>query len=97
MHDYLVIWLDYGKKYKLRITMPKHIESILEAAAEDMDNIVETPAANYLFTVREDRDTLTGTQAKIFWNIVAKCFCQLSAKTRPQDGTGFTRHASPQS
>ena len=54
--------------------MPKHINIILETAAEEMYSIAETPAANHMFTVREDGDALTGVQADLFRNLVAKIF-----------------------
>ena len=61
MHDYLGMHLYYGTKVKLRITMHKYINSIVEAAAEDIDSIAKTPAANHMFTVRGYGDTLIGT------------------------------------
>ena len=78
MHDYLGMRLDYYTKGKVRIPIPKHIKSILEAASEDMDNILETPAANHLFTMREDEDILTGTQAELFRTLVEK-YCSSAA------------------
>ena len=72
VHNYIDIWLNYDTKGKVRITMHIHIESILKAASEDMDGITETPASNHLFTVIEDDVTLTGIQANLFWNLVAK-------------------------
>ena len=48
VHNYLGMWLNYGTKCKVLINMPKHIESILEASAEDTDGIIETPASNHL-------------------------------------------------
>ena len=82
VYDYLGIRLNYGTKVKVRITMPKHIKGILEPAAEDMDVIVETPAANHLFTEREYGYTLTGTQDDLFRNLVAKIFF-VSFRSRP--------------
>ena len=82
LHDYLVTRLDYGTKFKVRITMPKHIESILEAAAEDMYGISETPAANHMLTVREDGDTFTGTQDDLFRSLVANIFF-VRCRSRP--------------
>ena len=83
MHDYLGMRINYGTQGKVHITMPKHIEGILEAAEEDMDGIAETPAANHLFTVREDEYTLTGMQAKLFQHIVQKILF-VSCKSRPE-------------
>ena len=54
--------------------MPKHIKSILETFAEDMYVIDNTPSDNNMFTVREDGDALTGVQADLFRNLVAKIF-----------------------
>ena len=62
--------------------MPKHIESILEAAAEDMYGISETPAANHMLTVREDGDTFTGTQDDLFRSLVANIFF-VRCRSRP--------------
>ena len=80
VYEHLGIWLDYRKKVKLHITMTKHIESILEAVAEDMDGIAETPLANNLFTVIEDGDTLTGTQDELLLNLVAKKYSSAAGK-----------------
>ena len=66
VHDYLDMRLDYSTKFKVHITMPNHIEGILEAAAEDMNGISETPASNHLFQVREDGSTLAPVQAGLF-------------------------------
>ena len=49
---YLVIRIYYDTKDKVCIAMPKHIESILEAAVEEMDDISQTPSDNHPFTVR---------------------------------------------
>ena len=72
MHDYLGMRIDYGTKGKVRITMPKHIKSILETSAEDMYVIDNTPSDNNMFTVREDGDRLTGTHDDLFRTLVAK-------------------------
>ena len=58
--------LYYGTKGKVCIAMPKHVKSILEIEVDDMDVIANTPAANHLFTLRGDGDTLIGTQSEFF-------------------------------
>ena len=42
VHDYIGMRLYYGTKGMVHITTPKHIESILEVSAEDMDGIYKT-------------------------------------------------------
>ena len=82
VHDYLGMRLDYGTKVKVRITLPKHTESILEAVAEYMGSIDETKEANHLFTVRKYGDTLMGMQADLFQTLVAKILF-VSCRSRP--------------
>ena len=66
VHDYLDMRLYYGTKGKVHITMPKDIEGILEAEAEDMNGITESPSANNLFQVQEDGGTLKPVKANLF-------------------------------
>ena len=82
LHDYLGLGLNYGTKGKVRITAPKHIESILEASAYDMYGITATSSANHMFTVREYGYTLTITQKDLFWTLVEKIFF-VSCRSRP--------------
>ena len=60
--------------------MHKHIERILEEAEEDMKCIDETPAANHLFTLKEDVDTLMGTQSDLSRTLVAKIFLSAASQ-----------------
>ena len=46
--------------------MPKHIEGILEAMAEDMDGVAETPEANHLLQVIKYGGMLTTVQANVY-------------------------------
>ena len=62
--------------------MPKHIEGIPEAAAEDMDGVSNTPTANHLFQVREDGGTLAPVQADLFQTIMEKILF-ISCQSRP--------------
>ena len=68
--------------------MPKHIEIILEAAAEDMDVITETPEANHMFKVIGGGDTLTGMQSDLFQTLVEK-ICFVSCRSRPHIKTAL--------
>ena len=49
VHNYLGVRVYYGTKGKLRITVPKHIEVILEEAAKDMDGVANNLAANHMY------------------------------------------------
>ena len=49
IHDYLWILLDFSKKGEVRITMPKHIQSILETAPTAIYGLAEAPYYNNLF------------------------------------------------
>ena len=46
--------------------MPKHIEGILEAMAEDMDGVAETPESNHLLQVIKYGGMLTTVQANVY-------------------------------
>ena len=82
VNDYLGMRIDYSKEGKARITMHKRIKGILEAAAENMNNIANTTAANHLSTVQEDGSTLTRVQTDLFRNLVAKILFA-SCRSRP--------------
>ena len=82
MHDSLGMRLYFSTKGKVHITVINHVKGILEAEEEEMNGIAETPAANHLFTVREDEYTLTGMQAKLFQHIVQKILF-VSCKSSP--------------
>ena len=82
VHDYLGMRMYYGTKSKVRITMPKHIEVVLEAATEDMDNAAKTPETNHVFQVQEDGGMLASLQADLFRNLVAKILF-VSFQSRP--------------
>ena len=43
--------LDFSKKGKVRSTMTKHIQSILENSPVEMDCLAETPYVNHLLQV----------------------------------------------
>ena len=80
--------LDYGTKGKVRLTMHEHIEGILEAAAEYMDSVSDTPASNHMFQVQEYGGTLTPVQANLFQTCLAKilfvsCRSRSDLKTVP--------------
>ena len=89
VHDYLGIRLDYKTKSKMRITMPKHIEVVLEAATEDMDNAAKTPETNHVFQVQEDGGMLASLQADLFRNLVAKILF-VSFQSRPDLKTALS-------
>ena len=58
--------LNHATKGKVRITMPKHIEGILEAMAEDMDGVAETPESNHLLQVIKYGGMLTTVQDNVY-------------------------------
>ena len=88
MHNYLGVRLDYGTKGKVRLTMHEHIEGILEAAAEDMDSVSDTPASNHMFQVQEYGGTLSPVQSNLFQNcleniLFVSCRSRSDLKTVP--------------
>ena len=71
VHDYLGIHLNFRKKFKVIVTMPKDIQIILETAPIDTDRLAETLADKHLFHVREEGDELLLQKEGIFCTIVA--------------------------
>ena len=52
MHDYLGMRLNYGTKVKVRITMPEHINIILDSSSYSINGIAKNPEDNHMFTVK---------------------------------------------
>ena len=50
--------LDLRENSKVKVNMPNHVQIIPETAPMDIDGLVETPADNYIFQVREDGNEL---------------------------------------
>ena len=82
VNNYLDMRFGYNTKGKVRITMPKHIEVILEEAEKDMDIFANTPASNHLLQVQEDGSTLLPVQADLFQTLVSKILF-VSCRSRP--------------
>ena len=54
VHDYLGMDLDFSSAKTLKIGMIKYIKKIHEDFLEEIKSAAATPAAEHLFTVRED-------------------------------------------
>ena len=80
--EHLGMELDYSKKGKVSLDMQKHIQSILAAAASDMDGLAETPAASHLFQTRTDAKSMSREQADLFRTMVAKILF-VACRSRP--------------
>jgi hypothetical protein len=82
-HDYLGMELDYSQKGKVIIRMEKYIQQILEGAPEDLDGVVNTPAAEHLFRINnQNPEFLNRANADRFHTTVAKLLF-LSKRGRP--------------
>ena len=62
VHEDLMVVLYLSMKGKARLMTPKHIQIILETDPIDMGGLAETPAANHLSQVREDKGNLSTQQ-----------------------------------
>ena len=71
IHDYLGMNLDFRVKGEVRIDMEHYIDMMLQDVPEDMEGVLDTPAAAHLFKVNsEDPKLLGDEQKKIFVHLV---------------------------
>jgi hypothetical protein len=71
-HEYLGMDLDYSEKGKVKIRMVPYLQSIIDEFPEEIMGTRVTPAADYLFHVRDDASPLPEEQAGIFHRTVAR-------------------------
>ena len=89
VQDYLGMRLDYGTKGNLRITIPKHVEGVLEAEAEKRDNVSDTPSANHMFQVQKDGVKLMPVQADFLQTILVNILF-ISCQSKPNLNTALS-------
>jgi hypothetical protein len=70
--DYLGMELDYSVPGQLRVTMIQFLKDMLVEFPEEITQTRMTPAADYLFRVRDDARRLPEEQAQLFHRFVAK-------------------------
>jgi hypothetical protein len=63
-HDYLGMELDYSVKGKVKITMIPFLEEMLEEFPEEITQTRTTPAAEYLFKVRDEGTIIPSVRRK---------------------------------
>jgi hypothetical protein len=71
-HDYLGMDFDYSEKKKVKIRMIPYLQSIIDDFPEEIIATRVTPAADYLFRVRDDATPLPEEQAILFHRFVAR-------------------------
>ena len=69
-HTYLGMEFDYSFDGEVKINMEKYITKIIEEFPEEITSTSATPAADYLFAVREDGRKLNEEQATAFHHTV---------------------------
>ena len=69
-HDYLGMTFDYTFEGEVRINMCKYLSKVIEDFPEEITGVSATPAADYLFKVREDGKKLNEEQADMFHHTV---------------------------
>ncbi len=74
VHDYLGMIFDYTHNGKVMINQIKYIKLIIDEFPEDIKRTQATPAADYLFTVRDESEArpLPEEQAVYFHHAVAQ-------------------------
>ena len=72
LHDYLGMLLDYKESGKVKIDMSKYLKEILEEVTVDFDGIATSRAANHLFEINDDCESLPEEKAIFFHHIVYK-------------------------
>jgi hypothetical protein len=88
IHDYLGMTLDFTLPGQVRITMIPYIEEILELFYEhdNSQSTAKPPAADHLFKVNKETESLTEDRATVSHNFVPKCLF-LTKRTRPDIAT----------
>jgi hypothetical protein len=66
VHKYLGMTIDYSIEGKVKISMKKYIDEVLDEAPDNMDGETATPAANHLFTVSNQPDPLDEAESSSF-------------------------------
>ncbi len=69
-HTYLGMEFDYSCIEEVKINMQKYIVKIIDEFPEEITSTSATPAADYLFAVREDGRKLNEVQAAAFHHTV---------------------------
>ncbi len=69
--DYLGMTFDYAFEGEVQINMCQYLSKVIEDFPEEITGVSATPAADYLFKVREDGKKLNKEQADIFHHTVA--------------------------
>ena len=75
VHNYLGMQLDYRHKGEVRMSMKDYVKEVIESFPEEIGTkVAATPAAEYLFEVRPEKEAklLPEEQAVVFHHIVAK-------------------------
>ena len=72
VHDYLGMVIDYSEEGKVKFSMPNYIEGLLDEAPDDMNGESVTPAANNLFTMCTNVESLNNEDAKMYHHLTAK-------------------------
>ena len=82
-HEYLGMNIDYREAGKVKFSMTKYIERLIdETPAELLKGAGTTPAANHLFLVNEHGRKLDKERADTYHHLVAKLL-YLAKRTRP--------------
>jgi hypothetical protein len=68
--DYLGMTFNYAFEREVWINMCKYLSKVIEDFPEEIMGVSTTPAADYLFKVREDAKKLNEEQADIFHHTV---------------------------
>lgn len=73
IHDYLGMMIDYSEKGKVQVSMIEFIKKTIAAFPEEIISKSETPAADYLFRVREEGEAkyLEEERADMFHSVTA--------------------------
>jgi Reverse transcriptase (RNA-dependent DNA polymerase) len=83
IHDYLGMTLDFSANECCVVRMDDYVESVLDEAPVDMDGEAETPAAEHLFTVRDDATKVTKEVGELYHSLTARLLF-LSKRARPE-------------
>ena len=88
-HEYLGMTLTFTIPGELKITMIPYVKELVELFSQydySKSTAGATPAAEHLFKVNKDADSLTERQMTIYHNFVAKCLF-LTKRAQPDIST----------
>lgn len=90
IHDYLGMVFNYATDGEVHVNMKQYLDKVISEFPEEITGISATPAADYLFQVRDDGRKLNDEQAEAFHHTVYQLlFASTRARRDIQTAVSF--------